>query len=121
MKVGVIRRSSIELLLDKIGGLEVDQGILGRILGYGTVTVHGTGGTKSPFRNMEAPFEFRDGAQEQIASLQDAQCPESSPSSPPGSSRTEVTSPRYGGAPVCQDGFTSGPGRRAHALRPLEE
>lgn len=59
MKTGFIRRNSLELLLDKIEGVGVDQSILGRILGHGTITVSGTGGMKTPFKTIAQPMEFR--------------------------------------------------------------
>jgi uncharacterized membrane protein YdbT with pleckstrin-like domain len=68
IKVGFIRRHSLELLLPKVEGIAVDQGILGRILGYGTIIVTGTGGTKEPFRNIIAPMEFRKMVQQQTSS-----------------------------------------------------
>ena len=71
VKVGFIRRTSMEVLLNKVEGIQVSQGILGRILGFGSVTVSGTGGTKDPFHKISAPLEFRKKAQEQIASVQD--------------------------------------------------
>jgi uncharacterized membrane protein YdbT with pleckstrin-like domain len=72
VKVGFIRRSSLELLLNKVEGIQVDQGILGRFLDFGSIAVTGTGGTKNPFHKIEAPLEFRKRAQEQISSTQDA-------------------------------------------------
>jgi len=71
-KVGFIRRNSLEVLLTKVEGIQVNQGILGRILGYGSVIVSGTGGAKDPFHKIAAPLEFRRKAQEQIASVQDS-------------------------------------------------
>jgi uncharacterized membrane protein YdbT with pleckstrin-like domain len=59
VKVGLVRRHSLELLLQKVEGIGVDQGILGRILGYGTITVSGTGGTREAFRMIAHPLEFR--------------------------------------------------------------
>jgi uncharacterized membrane protein YdbT with pleckstrin-like domain len=67
VKVGFIRRHSLEVLLNKIEGIQVDQGILGRMLGFGSITVSGTGGTKDPFHKIEAPLEFRKKVQEQIS------------------------------------------------------
>ena len=72
VKVGFIRRNSLEVLLNKVEGIQVNQGILGRILGFGSITVSGTGGTKDPFHKIAAPLEFRKKAQEQIASVQDS-------------------------------------------------
>jgi uncharacterized membrane protein YdbT with pleckstrin-like domain len=43
IKVGLIRRRTVELRLEKVESIGVDQSILGRILGYGTIIVHGTG------------------------------------------------------------------------------
>ncbi len=71
-KVGFIRRNSLEVLLTKVEGIQVNQGILGRILGYGSIVVSGTGGSKDPFHKISAPLEFRRKAQEQIASVQDS-------------------------------------------------
>ncbi len=59
VKVGILRRQSLELVLQKIEGIHVDQGPMGRILGYGTITVIGTGGTKEPFKSIANPLEFR--------------------------------------------------------------
>jgi uncharacterized membrane protein YdbT with pleckstrin-like domain len=59
IKVGLIRRHSLELLLQKVEGIGVDQTVLGRILGYGTITVSGVGGTKESFRTISDPLEFR--------------------------------------------------------------
>lgn len=72
VKVGFIRRNSIEMLLNKVEGIQVNQGILGRILGFGSITVSGTGGTKDPFHKIDQPLEFRRKVQEQIASVQDS-------------------------------------------------
>jgi len=72
VKVGFIRRNSLEVLLNKVEGIQVSQGILGRILGFGSITVSGTGGTKDPFHKIDAPLEFRKRAQEQISSVQDS-------------------------------------------------
>jgi uncharacterized membrane protein YdbT with pleckstrin-like domain len=67
IKVGLIRRHSLELLLQKVEGIGVDQGILGRILGYGTITVSGVGGTKEPFQMISNPLEFRRQVQASLA------------------------------------------------------
>ncbi len=72
VKVGFIRRNSLEVLLNKVEGIQVNQGILGRILGFGSITISGTGGTKDPFHKIDAPFEFRKKVQEQIEAVQDS-------------------------------------------------
>jgi uncharacterized membrane protein YdbT with pleckstrin-like domain len=68
VKVGFIRRNSIEVMLNKVEGIQVDQGIIGRIFKYGSITITGTGGTKEPYHRIYAPLEFRKKVQEQIAS-----------------------------------------------------
>lgn len=69
IKLGFIRRNSLETLLAKVEGIGVNQGILGRILGYGTIVVTGTGGTKESFHKISAPLEFRQKTQEQIEKI----------------------------------------------------
>jgi uncharacterized membrane protein YdbT with pleckstrin-like domain len=59
IKVGFIRRHSLEVLLHKVEGIGVNQSILGRIFGFGTIIVTGTGGTKETFDQIDSPLEFR--------------------------------------------------------------
>ncbi len=59
IKVGLVSRRTLEMNLGKVESVNVDQSILGRILGYGTIIVIGTGGTKEPFSDISAPLEFR--------------------------------------------------------------
>jgi uncharacterized membrane protein YdbT with pleckstrin-like domain len=66
VKLGTIRRRAIEMLLSKVEEIAVDQGVTGRILGYGTVVVVGTGGSKEVFVLIASPLEFRRQVQEQI-------------------------------------------------------
>lgn len=65
VKVGLLSRRSIELLLTKVEAITVDQTLWGRIFGYGSITIIGTGGTKEPFHLIGDPLEFR--RQSQIA------------------------------------------------------
>jgi len=67
IKIGLIRRHSLELLLQKVEGIGVDQSLAGRILGYGTITVTGTGGTRESFRRISRPMEFRRQVQASVA------------------------------------------------------
>ena len=62
-KTGIISRKSVELLLTKVESIQVDQPVIGRLLGYGTVTVVGTGGGRTPFRRIADPMTFRAEAQ----------------------------------------------------------
>jgi uncharacterized membrane protein YdbT with pleckstrin-like domain len=65
IKVGLISRKTIEMNLAKIENIQVEQGILGRLLGYGTITVVGTGGTREPFGWIVDPMAFRKAVQAQ--------------------------------------------------------
>ena len=66
-KFGFIKRVSIEIMLNKVEGFSVDQSILGRLLGYGTIKVNGVGGSKEPIPFIPNPMEFRRMAQECIS------------------------------------------------------
>ena len=59
IKTGMIRRHTLETLLNKVENISVEQGLLGRVLNYGTIQVTGTGSTKETFTNIVAPLEFR--------------------------------------------------------------
>jgi uncharacterized membrane protein YdbT with pleckstrin-like domain len=59
VKVGVIRRRTLELQLSKVETVSVNQGIVGRIFGFGNILITGTGGTKEPFKRIRAPLELR--------------------------------------------------------------
>jgi len=58
-KQGVLARHSIEMNRSKVESVDVDQSIFGRIFGYGTVMVRGTGGSLEPFRQIDDPLTFR--------------------------------------------------------------
>jgi len=72
MKVGLIRRRTLETLLSKVESIDVDQSILGRMFDYGTITVVGTGGSKEGFHRIGKPLEFRRQVQAAISSAEDA-------------------------------------------------
>ncbi len=59
IKVGLISRRTLEMNLAKIESVNVNQGALGRILNYGSITVIGTGGTRETFPGISQPLEFR--------------------------------------------------------------
>jgi uncharacterized membrane protein YdbT with pleckstrin-like domain len=58
-KRGILRRHTIEMNMSKVESVDVDQTILGRILGYGVVTIHGTGGGLERLANIDDPLAFR--------------------------------------------------------------
>ena len=59
IKVGVFRRRTLELLLRQVEAISVEQTVLGRMLGFGSVTLTGTGGVREVFHNISSPLEFR--------------------------------------------------------------
>lgn len=66
IKTGLLSRRTFELLLSKVESIGVQEGLLGRMLGYGSVVVRGTGGTPEPFSTIAHPLEFRRQVQQQI-------------------------------------------------------
>jgi uncharacterized membrane protein YdbT with pleckstrin-like domain len=65
VKIGLLRRKTVEIFLPKVESVIVEQGLLGRMLGYGNIVVRGTGGTAEPFKNVRSPLEFRGQVQQQ--------------------------------------------------------
>ena len=63
VKTGLLSRRTIELNMSKVESIQVDQGIVARLLNYGTITVIGTGGTREPFSMIEDPLAFRHAVQ----------------------------------------------------------
>ena len=70
VKIGWLQRRSLETLLSKVEAIEVNQGILGRLLDYGSIVIIGTGGTREPFDRIAQPLVFRRKVQEQILAFQ---------------------------------------------------
>jgi uncharacterized membrane protein YdbT with pleckstrin-like domain len=69
LKQGLISRRTLELQLNKVEAVNVDQSLFGRILGYGTLQVGGTGGTKEVFSIVNHPDAFRTAVQAQINAI----------------------------------------------------
>lgn len=65
-KVGLIRRATMELNHSKVESLNVAQGVWGRLFGYGTIVVNGTGGGTTPVPGIDHPMEFRRNAMQAI-------------------------------------------------------
>jgi uncharacterized membrane protein YdbT with pleckstrin-like domain len=58
-KTGFIKRRTFEISLDKIESVDVDQSILGRLVDYGDVIIHGVGEGVEPIRTIASPLKFR--------------------------------------------------------------
>ena len=64
LKVGLISRYTTELLLTKVETIGVQQGLTGRMLGFGDLIVTGTGGAREVFRRVRDPIGFRNHVQQ---------------------------------------------------------
>ncbi|HVH82091.1 MAG TPA: PH domain-containing protein [Stellaceae bacterium] len=58
-KAGILSRHTLEMNRSKVESVDVDQSILGRIIGFGTIIVRGTGGSLEPIRMISDPLTFR--------------------------------------------------------------
>jgi uncharacterized membrane protein YdbT with pleckstrin-like domain len=58
-KEGLIARRTLEMNRSRVESVDVYQTILGRILGYGTITLRGTGGSLEPMHTIDDPLTFR--------------------------------------------------------------
>src|SRR5258707_13476499 len=70
VKSGLVDRQTTEILLSRIESVVVDEPALGRIFGYGTVIVRGTGGTPEVFEKIQHPLKLKEQVQNKIASEQ---------------------------------------------------
>lgn len=64
IKTGLVSRKTFEMNHSKIESIHIDQSILGRILGYGTIRIVGAGGTREIFPSIQKPIAFRKKFQE---------------------------------------------------------
>jgi uncharacterized membrane protein YdbT with pleckstrin-like domain len=69
-KTGLIARNTVEQRLEKIDAIDVAQTVAGRILGYGDVTIHGTGVDSTPIRMIQDPLIFRRKVEQAIEAKQ---------------------------------------------------
>jgi len=69
VKTGLASRKTIEMLLNKIESIEVNETGAGRVFGYGSITLIGTGGTSEPFHLVANPLQFRNEVQQQIEKI----------------------------------------------------
>ena len=58
-KAGFIRRHTVEMNMDKVESVDVDQTLLGRLLGYGSVRVRGTGASLERLDYVAHPLALR--------------------------------------------------------------
>jgi len=58
-KRGLLARHTEEINVSKVETVDVDQGIVGRVLGYGTLVIRGTGGGWEPLSRVASPLAVR--------------------------------------------------------------
>jgi uncharacterized membrane protein YdbT with pleckstrin-like domain len=66
IKTGLGSRRTLDLMLTRVESIGVEETFCGRMLGYGSVVVRGTGGTPESFMMIAHPQEFRRSVQQQI-------------------------------------------------------
>lgn len=58
-KFGILSRTTSEFRFEKVESCDVEQGVLGRIFGFGSIIVRGVGGTCNVEQYVSDPFEVR--------------------------------------------------------------
>ena len=58
-KRGILARHTVEMNISKIETVDVEQGFGARLLGYGTVMIHGSGSGIEPLRRVGRPLALR--------------------------------------------------------------
>lgn len=69
-KTGYLSHRTQEQRLNKVESIRVDQGLFGRIFGFGTVYVHGTGSSSTPFHGIADALDFRREVQAAIEAVE---------------------------------------------------
>jgi len=59
VKRGFIRRSTIEININKVESIQIDQEMIGRMLNYGTLVISGTGTSHAPITGVSEPLAYR--------------------------------------------------------------
>jgi uncharacterized membrane protein YdbT with pleckstrin-like domain len=72
IKTGLGNRRTLDLMLSRVESIGVEETFWGRMFGYGSVTLRGTGGTPESFVMISHPQEFRRSVQAQIGHVEPA-------------------------------------------------
>jgi uncharacterized membrane protein YdbT with pleckstrin-like domain len=88
IKTGLGNRRTLDIMLSRVESIGVEETFWGRMLGYGSVTVRGTGGTPESFVMISHPQEFRRSVQAQIGHVEPAVVVVPPPTPPPPPVRT---------------------------------
>ena len=65
LKSGILNRDALELVLNKCEGIRINQSLMGRMLGFGSIVVT-TGGVTNKFDFITNPIKFRNEINAQI-------------------------------------------------------
>ena len=57
--IGFINRRTVEMNMDKIESVDVEQPLVGRLLNYGDIIIHGTGDSEEVLQEIDHPLDFR--------------------------------------------------------------
>ena len=68
-KFGLIARRTVEMNLAKVESVRVEQTVMGRLFGFGSIIVTGTGATMDPIRFIADPIAFRQAIQKATDAL----------------------------------------------------
>lgn len=69
MKRGYLPRKLVERPLEQVEEVQVTQSALAQKIGYGTVVVRGTDGSRTAFSSLNYPMAFRDRVQKELGRL----------------------------------------------------
>ena len=58
-KTGLFSRHTLEMNRGKVESVDVEQPFTGRLFGYGTIVLRGTGSTHEPIYHIADPLTFR--------------------------------------------------------------
>lgn len=58
-KFGIIRLDTLEIRLENIESIGIEQTFLGRLFNYGTIIIHGYGGSNTPIIEVINPLKFK--------------------------------------------------------------
>ena len=65
LKSGILNRDALEFVLNKCEGIRINQSLMGRMLGFGSIVVT-TGGVTNKFDFITNPIKFRNEINAQI-------------------------------------------------------
>ncbi|MDB5802086.1 MAG: hypothetical protein JWL63_3025 [Rhodocyclales bacterium] len=59
VKLGFIKRKTVEINLSKVESIQVDQGLWGRVFDFGSLVITGSGTSQAPLHAISDPMGFR--------------------------------------------------------------